>query len=281
MRFLVSVFASVFLFGTSLALAEGKIVAGVAISVNGDPITLYEISQTQKQKQMTKKQAINFLISQKLRDQEVKRMKIDVSKSRIESEILDMASRNGISKAALLKQVKRQEGLDEKGFAKKLKEQIQTQELMRNILSTNSAGEDEMREYYNKHIDEFRMPKEVVAMRFSSSNMARLQEAIKTPDTPTAGVERVKEKFATDSLPLQIAQVFAATKVNHFTTILNGGNGAYMAFLIKEKKDEELISYQQTKNLIAQKLIEQRQDKILEDYFEKVKQKASIITLRE
>ena len=279
MRFLVSIF--VFFFSTAFALAESKIIAGVAISVNGDPITLYEIAQTQEQKKMTKKQAIDFLIAQKLRDQEVKRMKIDVSESRIEGEILDMASRNGISKAALLKQVKKQEGLDEKDFAKKLKEQIQTQELIRNILSTNSAGEDEMREYYNKHIDEFRIPKEVLVMRFSSTNMARLQEAMKTPDTATAGVERVREKFATDSLPLPIAQVFAATKINHFTTILNGGNGAYMTFLIKEKRDEELISYQQAKNLIAQKLIEQRQDKILEAYFEKVKQKASIITLRE
>lgn len=277
MRFL---FLSFLLSLFSLSLSQEKIIAGVGITVNGDPITLYEIKETQKKYKMKKQEAIDKLIAEKIKNQEIKRLKIDVSDSRIEGEILDMASRSNLSKSAFLKKVKQQEGLDPEEFAKKLKEQIQTQELMRSILATNSIGEDEMREYYNLHQDEFNLPKEVVAMRFSATNMESLQQAIKTPDTAIAGVERVQEKIPLDTLPAQIAQVFAATKINHFTTILNGGGGIYMAFLVKEKKGEELISYQQAKNFIAQKLAEKRQDKILEDYFEKIKQKAVIVNLR-
>ncbi|WP_158654734.1 MULTISPECIES: peptidylprolyl isomerase [unclassified Helicobacter] len=271
-------FLLAFLF--SLSFSQENIIAGVGITVNGDPITLYEIKETQKKNKITKQKAIDLLIAEKIRDQEVKRLKIDVSDSRIEGEILDMASRSNLSKDAFLKKVKQQEGLNPKEFAKKLKEQIQTQELMRSILSTNSVGEDEMREYYNLHQDEFNMPKEVVVMRFSSTNIDSLQQAIKTPNTAIAGVERAQEKIPLDTLPAQIAQVFAATKVNQFTTVLNGGGGMYMAFLVKDKIGEELISYQQAKNFIAQKLAEKRQDKILEDYFEKIKQKAVIINLR-
>ncbi len=270
-----------FFLSLALLFSQEKIIAGVAITVNGDPITLNEIAQLQKQQKIDKKKATDLLISQRLRDQEIKRLKIDISNSRIQEEIAEIAYRNGLSKESFLMRVKRQEGLSADDFAKKLKEQIQTQELMRNILSTNSAGEDEMREYYNSHQEEFNIPKEVVVMRFSSKNMERLKEAMKTPNQSIAGVERVQEKIQTDILPPQISQVFATTKRNEFTTILNGGNGAYMTFLIKDKKAQELISYQQAKSFIAQKLIEKRQDKILEDYFEKIKQKASILTLRE
>lgn len=261
--------------------SEEKVVAGVAITVNGDPITLYEIKEIQQKNKITKQQAIDMLIAEKIKNQEIKRLRIDISDSRIQNEILDMASRSNLSKDVFLKKVKQQEGLDAEEFAKKLKEQIQTQELMRSILSNNSAGEDEMREYYNLHQDEFNIPKEVVVMRYSSNKIETLQEAIKTPNTPIAGVERAQEKISTDTLPPQIVQVFVSTKINHFTTILNGGGGIYMAFLIKEKNGEEIIPYQQAKNFIAQKLAEKRQDKILEDYFEKIKQKASIIKLRD
>ncbi len=261
-------------------LLSAKIVAGVAITVNGDPITLHDISQTQKDRKMSKKEAIDFLVSQKIRDQELVRLKIDVSDARIDSEIHDMAYRNGLSSAAFLDKVRQQEGLSPSAYKKQLKEQIKTQELMRSILASNVTGEDEMRSYYNQHQDEFSMPKEILAMRFTSHNKASLEQAMRNPNTAIKGVERAEENIPIDSLPPPIAQVFAATKVGQFTQILNGGNGALMTFLIKEKKDSEKISYQQAKNFIAQKLIEKRQNKILEDYFEKVKKKAVIINLR-
>ena len=272
-RFLYLLFIC-FTFGFS------EIIAGIALTVNGDPITLYQIKKTQEEKKLDKKAAIDFLISQVIKDQEVKRLKIDVSDSRIDNEIQDIAYRNHLSIDNFFKKIKAQEGLNPQQYKDQLKDQIKTQELMRNILSSNVAGEDEMREYYDKHQEEFNLPKEVIAIRFTSAKMETLQEAMKTPNQGIRGVERAEETIPMDSVPPQVAQIFAATKKGNFTTVLNGGNGSYMAFLIKEKKGEEKIDYQQAKNFIAQKLIEKRQDKILEDYFEKVRQKAVVINLR-
>lgn len=266
---------------SSLMFSEDKLVAGIAITINGDPITLHEIKRLQKEEKITKEKAIELLISQKLKEQEIKRLKIEVTDDKLDEEIQTMAYRNGTDVSGFYKILK-QQGLDKKTYRKQLKDQIETQELMRNILlsNANNTGEDEMREYYNKHQDEFNMPKEVLVMRYSASNAELLQEAIKKPDVAMKGVERVQEKMSLDNLAPQIAQVFASTKINTFTTILNAGNNAYVTFLIKEKIGSEQISFQQAKNFIAQKLIEKRQDRILEDYFEKIKQKASIITLR-
>lgn len=269
----------IFLLGCGLLLA--KIVAGVAITVNGDPITLYEIAQTQKERKISKEKAIDFLISQKIKDQELERLKIDVSDSRIDDEIRDMAYRNNLTVDEVFKRIKAQEGLSPDAYKKRFKEQLKTQELMRAVLSSNMAGESEIREYYNAHEDEFNMPKEILVMRFSSTNKEALEKAIKQPDVATVGVERVKEKIPIDTLPSQIVGVFTKTKVGHFTEILNGGNGNFMAFLIKERVGDEKLSYQQARNMIAQRLTESRQDRILEDYFEKVKKKASIVRLRE
>ncbi len=263
------------------AMLLARVVAGVAITVNGDPITLYEIEQTQKEKKLDKKAAIDFLISQKIKDQELERLKIDVSDSRIDSEIQEMAHRNNLSMDAFLRKVQIQERMSIKEYKKQLKDQIKTQELMRAVLSNNMAGEDEIRAYYNKHQDEFNVAKEIIAMRFSSNKKELLEEAIKQPNVATRGVERAEEKIPTNTLPPQIVGIFSKAKVGEFTEILNGGNGNFMAFLIKEKKGEEEMGYQQARNIIAQKLVEKRQDRILEDYFEKIKQKASIITLRD
>ncbi|MCE3039601.1 SurA N-terminal domain-containing protein [Helicobacter anatolicus] len=265
----------------SLLYAEEKLIAGIAITVNGDPITLYEIAEMQKIQKITKEKAIDILISEKLKSQEIKRLKVNISEEKLDEEIQNMAYRNGTDLKGFYKALKSQ-GIKIKDYKKDLKNQIETQELMRNVLlsNANNSGEAEMKEYYDKHRDEFNMPKEVVVMRYSSSDSDLLKKAIKTPDTAVRGVERAQEKMSLEMMAPQIAQVFASTKIGEFTTILNAGNNTYVTFLIKEKKGVEKVSFQQAKNFIAQKLIEKRQDKILEDYFEKIKQKANIITIR-
>ncbi|CBG40524.1 SurA N-terminal domain-containing protein [Helicobacter mustelae] len=261
---------------------KGTLIAGIAITVNGDPITLYQIKQTAKEQKLTEEKAIDFLVAQKIKEQEIKRLKINIDEEKIDNEIQNMAYRNGMDTKTFLSAIKKEQHMSEREFKKHLKEQMETQELMRSVLMSNgnSAGEEEMRDYYNKHRGEFNMPKEVLVVRYSAKSSELLEEAIKHPDTAMRGVERVQEKMSLASLAPQIGQVFATTKINEFTTILNAGNNTFVTFLIKEKIGEEQITFQQAKNFITQKLIEKRQDKILEDHFEKIKQKASIITLR-
>ncbi|PAF47462.1 hypothetical protein BKH41_07750 [Helicobacter sp. 12S02232-10] len=273
----------VFLFAdTPVKTNKNDIVGGIAITVNGDPITLYQIEQAQKDLKISKKKAIDMLIAQRIKAQEIKRLNINVDDSRIEEEIENIAKHNGMDRdnfvSALINQ-----GINYGKYKDELKEQIQTQELLRNVLlsNVNTAGETEMREYYNKHKEEFSIPKEVETIRYVSKDPEALKKALGNPMMKISGVDRGEEKISLEALNPQVAQVFIKTDKNAFTPILNAGEGSYVSFFIKDKIGHIEVPFEQAKNFIAQKLVEGSQDRILDEYFEKIRVKAKINIIRE
>lgn len=262
--------------------AEGKIIGGIAITVNGDPITLYEIAQTQKKLKLDKQKAIDVLIADRIKSQEIKRLNIHVDDARIESEIKNIAKHNGMDYDTFIATLMKQ-GISYGKYKDELKEQIQTQELLRSVLlsNVNTAGETEMRNYYNKHKEEFSIPKEVETIRYVSKDPEALKKATENPMMKIANVDSGEEKISLESLNPQIAQVFIQTKTKSFTPILNAGEGSYVSFFIKDKVGTTQVPFQQAKNFIAQKLVEGNQDRILDEYFEKIRVKAKIKIIRE
>lgn len=261
---------------------EGKIIGGIAITVNGDPITLYEITQTQKKLKLDKQKAIDVLIADRIKSQEIKRLNIHIDDTRIENEIKNIAKHNGMDYDTFIATLMKQ-GINYGKYKDEFKEQIETQELLRSVLlsNVNTAGETEMRNYYNKHKEEFTVPKEVETIRYVSKDPEALKKATENPMMKIANVDSGEEKISLESLNPQIAQVFIQTKTKSFTPILNAGEGSYVSFFIKDKIGTTEVPFQQAKNFIAQKLVEGNQDRILDEYFEKIRVKAKIKIIRE
>ncbi|PAF47512.1 hypothetical protein BKH46_03535 [Helicobacter sp. 12S02634-8] len=261
---------------------DSNIIAGIAITVNGDPITLYQIQQMEKNSKVSKQKAIDILIAQALKAQEIKRLHIQVDDARVEQEIENIAKHNGMDRDSFMSALMNQ-GINYTKYKDDLKEQIETQELLRNVLlsSVNTAGESEMRTYYDKHKEEFTIPKEVHTIRYVSKDPEALKKAIQNPMMKITGVDTGEEKISLDSLNPQVAQVFIQTPKSNFTPILNAGEGSYVSFFIKDKVGEAQIPFEQAKNFIAQKLVESSQERILDEYFEKIRIKAKINIIRE
>lgn len=259
-----------------------KIIDGIAIKVNGDPITLYQIKNTEKKLKLDRQKAVNKLIAEKIKIQEIKRLNIHIDDARVDQEIDNIAKHNGLNHDSFLSALM-QQGINFTQYKNQLKEQIETQELLRSILLSdiNTTGETQMRNYYNKHEQEFNMPKEVEVIRYVSKDTQALQRAISNPMTKTPGVEKGEEKISLDTLNPQIAQVFVQNDKSTFTPILNAGDGNFVSFYIKEKIGQTQIPFDHAKNFIAQKLAEENQDRVLEEYFEKIRVKAKISFIRE
>ena len=257
-----------------------NIVGGIAIKVNGDPITIYEIKQIQSNHHLTKEQASEFLIAQRLKSQEIERLNIKVDDMRIDQEIEAIASQNQMTHQQFLNALY-QEGIDFDTYKKQLKEQIETRELMRNVLlSSDVSNEDKMREYYNTHKDEFIAPTDVQTTRYVSKDPKLLERTIQNPSISLNGVEKTEENIKTNSLNPQIAQLFSSLKEGEFSPILDAGGGNYVSFYVQKKHGTEVMSFDQAKNYIAQKLAQTNQEQILNEYFEKIKLKAKIEYLR-
>ncbi|EJC39557.1 surA N-terminal domain protein [Helicobacter pylori Hp P-28b] len=260
---------------------EDKVVGGISLLVNGSPITLYQIQEEQEKSKVSKAQARDRLIAECIKNQEIERLKIHVDDDKLDQEMAMMAQQQGMD-LDHFKQMLMAEG-HYKLYRDQLKEHLEMQELLRNILLTNvdTSSETKMREYYNKHKEQFSIPTEIETVRYTSTNQEDLERAMSNPNLEVPGVSKANEKIEMKTLNPQIAQVFISHEQGSFTPVMNGGGGQFITFYIKEKKGKNEVSFSQAKQFIAQKLVEESKDKILEEHFEKLRVKSRIVMIRE
>ncbi|WP_033621209.1 SurA N-terminal domain-containing protein [Helicobacter pylori] len=260
---------------------EDKVVGGISLLVNGSPITLYQIQEEQEKSKVSKAQARDRLIAERIKNQEIERLKIHVDDDKLDQEMAMMARQQGMD-LDHFKQMLMAEG-HYKLYRDQLKEHLEMQELLRNILLTNvdTSSETKMREYYNKHKEQFSIPTEIETVRYTSTNQEDLERAMSNPNLEVPGVSKANEKIEMKTLNPQIAQVFISHEQGSFTPVMNGGGGQFITFYIKEKKGKNEVSFSQAKQFIAQKLVEESKDKILEEHFEKLRVKSRIVMIRE
>ncbi|GAA8410379.1 hypothetical protein HpNP44_09840 [Helicobacter pylori] len=260
---------------------EDKVVGGISLLVNGSPITLYQIQEEQEKSKVSKAQARDRLIAEHIKNQEIERLKIHVDDDKLDQEMAMMAQQQGMD-LDHFKQMLMAEG-HYKLYRDQLKEHLEMQELLRNILLTNvdTSSETKMREYYNKHKEQFSIPTEIETVRYTSTNQEDLERAMSNPNLEVPGVSKANEKIEMKTLNPQIAQVFISHEQGTFTPVMNGGGGQFITFYIKEKKGKNEVSFSQAKQFIAQKLVEESKDKILEEHFEKLRVKSRIVMIRE
>ncbi|MFP6097782.1 SurA protein [Helicobacter pylori] len=260
---------------------EDKVVGGISLLVNGSPITLYQIQEEQEKSKVSKAQARDRLIAERIKNQEIERLKIHVDDDKLDQEMAMMAQQQGMD-LDHFKQMLMAEG-HYKLYRNQLKEHLEMQELLRNILLTNvdTSSETKMREYYNKHKEQFSIPTEIETVRYTSTNQEDLERAMADPNLEIPGVSKANEKIEMKTLNPQIAQVFISHEQGSFTPVMNGGGGQFITFYIKEKKGKNEVSFSQAKQFIAQKLVEESKDKILEEHFEKLRVKSRIVMIRE
>ncbi|MGL2415832.1 SurA protein [Helicobacter pylori] len=260
---------------------EDKVVGGISLLVNGSPITLYQIQEEQEKSKVSKAQARDRLIAEHIKNQEIERLKIHVDDDKLDQEMAIMAQQQGMD-LDHFKQMLMAEG-HYKLYRDQLKEHLEMQELLRNILLTNvdTSSETKMREYYNKHKEQFSIPTEIETVRYTSTNQEDLERAMADPNLEVPGVSKANEKIEMKTLNPQIAQVFISHEQGSFTPVMNGGGGQFITFYIKEKKGKNEVSFSQAKQFIAQKLVEESKDKILEEHFEKLRVKSRIVMIRE
>ncbi|MGL2448012.1 SurA protein [Helicobacter pylori] len=260
---------------------EDKVVGGISLLVNGSPITLYQIQEEQEKSKVSKAQARDRLIAERIKNQEIERLKIHVDDDKLDQEMAMMAQQQGMD-LDHFKQMLMAEG-HYKLYRDQLKEHLEMQELLRNILLTNvdTSSETKMREYYNKHKEQFSIPTEIETVRYTSTSQEDLERAMADPNLEIPGVSKANEKIEMKTLNPQIAQVFISHEQGSFTPVMNGGGGQFITFYIKEKKGKNEVSFSQARQFIAQKLVEESKDKILEEHFEKLRVKSRIVMIRE
>jgi parvulin-like peptidyl-prolyl isomerase len=263
MKFLM-IFISLFIF------LNGKVIDSLAILVNEQPITTYDIEKLQKQVK-NREIAISILIDRSLLKQEIKRRGIYVDDFDIDKAMQKIAQKNGMSlfnfKSYLLQQ----------GQLESLKERLKSQLEQDKLISSLNirVSPEDLKNYYETHKDSFKLPTFIDVTQYSASNKKLIEEVIKNPMLNSPELKIKSIKFKIGKINPRLYQYLSSLEEGSFSKIINLSN-QFTSFYIEKKGKLELLPFKKVEGKIYQLLMAQKSDETLKELVAKLKAKADI-----
>jgi len=257
-----------------------RVVGGIAMLVNGAPITTYELKSFARKNHISMNDAVNSLIQQKLELQEAAKLGISANSLEIDNEMIKLAKKNGLSLDAFKRELIR-EGKSLSELKENIRKKIIKDKLYQAILSSSleKPTEEDLKRFYDLHSQELNAPTKVDVLQYVSLDKERLKTKLKTPAFPIEKVSEGKTSIPLNAVPPQLAEILIKTKVGRFTPILNIGQGRYVAFKVL-KKHKKHVAYESVKPKLFGAYMNERQQARLIEFFEKKKAEANIKVIR-
>jgi len=269
-----------FLFASMLS---AELVNGVSAVVKGEPITVYDVKEEMRLTKMDATIARDILIRKKLEAAEIVERKISVNPTEVYEDIKKTAAANKMSVDQLYDAVRESNGLSSAEFKEKVREKLLSQKLYSAIAyaSMEAPDEEKMKEYYELHKEQFMRPKAFVVTLYSSSNEEALRKKIATPVFSSNEVKIEERTLPYDTMSPELAQLLEKTEPKSFTPIIMDQKGAYMSFYLKETQKPSRNSYEEMKNQLANLVMGEKREQVLNDYFARLRGNADIQIVRE
>ena len=247
-----------------------KVIDKIAIVVNNEPITSYDIASTQKKLNITKKEAINYLINQALLKSAIKERGIYVDDFDIDNAMQKIAARNGMSlfnfKDYLLKQGRLE------SFKRNLKSDLEKQKLLKTL--SIRITPDDIKKYYENHKEEFMLPSKIDTTIYSSNDKNSLIEVIKKP-LSNVNINIINKTFDINNTNPKLMDFLAKIKEKSFSPIININN-KFQTFYINKKYKPAVLPYKMVEGFIYNKILTQKQNQALNDFIAKMRLKTNI-----
>jgi len=159
-----------------------------------DKAVVEALAKNPKQNQLTpsqfdqmKVQILNRMVNEKLLEQRTKELDLKVSDPELDSAIEDVQRKNGLTRETL-EQALTAQGLSMQGYRDKIKDEILRYKLLsREVNYKVLVTSSEVRDYYEKHIDEYIIEAKVQVNRISfkipsgnEEEMARFHKRVET-----------------------------------------------------------------------------------------------------
>lgn len=266
------------LISTSMSFAA--MVNGIALTVNEEPITLYDIEKTMSVNKVGKNEAVGYLIDKILYDQLVKENNISADVFDVNDYIEKLASANGMDLYSF-KAIVKQKYPDYSVFENEAQNAVIRQKLVQKIVKgqLTVASEEDMQLHYEKNKKDFSTAKNFQVIQFTSKNKAALLENLRNPMAASQEVEKAPLNIEAEKLQGQIQFLLNETKENSFTPIFTA-NKQFVSLFIVKKEGSTSLPFESVKAKIFNEIMSTREKKYLKEYFEKQKLTADIKIVR-
>jgi len=256
---------------------EARMANGIAMVVEGEPVTIAEIKAVQTQLGVSKSEAKDMLILNRL--QKAAMTNVTVTEDEIDTRITLIAKQNNLSLKAMQAEIKKQ-GLPWRKFREQIKTSLKKQKFFRSKIAKTipQPSEDELKIFYKNNMSKFKMPSSITAIEYSASTSKAIQAFLKNPSNKK-GIKSRKVVYKGADLTPQLMSMFAGVRIGSYTPAVNNGN-AYVSFKVKSQGKRVAKPYAQVKNSVMSAWKSQQQAEAIKGYFEKMKRSASIEIIR-
>ncbi len=260
--------------------AYATMINGISMTVDNEPITLYEIHSFTKQYNVPVSDAVNRLVQKKIEDIEIQKMNLVASPEEVDSKMQELAKQNNLSYEQF-KQALVSEGHTEESLKEDIEEKFKRDKLYQKIIGAQIKKPDieEMRSYYDLHIDRFKMPGSVQLIEYLSSSAKSLEIQKRQPMVKMPNIQTSQKTIDLKGINPQLSTLLVRTPEGSFTPVLNLGEQSGM-FFINKKIGTKTASFQEAQQTLFEMLMKEKEQAVVIEFFEKKKSEANIKVVR-
>ncbi len=299
--------ATIVMLLTSPVFCAGEVMDRIIAIVNDDIITLKEaekhvrvekegkfVSINEYLTNLRLQEKIDLLIDDVLIQQQAKRLKIDIEEKEVEA-IIENIKKQYLINDAELRQKLKEDNISYEDFKMGLRNNLLKNRLLNRVISPEvNVNEQDLRQYYDKHKEEFINEEYRLQQIFVSGQQSdgskRISEAYKllqegrTFETVVKDYSDDKKSAETggdigfakkvDLIP-QLREVAGLLAIGAYSSIITTPYGFHILKL-SEKKKGETMTFEMAKDIINEKIIQEESEKRYKDYIAKLRKSSYI-----
>lgn len=258
-----------------LSSANAKYINGISAIIDGEIITDYDIQKLIDALKISPSQALNILIRQKLEDAQIKAMEINPSEIEINAQMSQIGARSGFKDWSEFEKALKNQGVNINDFRAQVKNNIALEKLYSNITNRPNANitQENARRFYQNNKSLFSRFINATITQYSSQNAQDLENL--KAKKPNNALSAKAQKISATSTDARLVELVANTKIGDFTPIIPQG-GFYVMFKINDKDGIYTPNFEDIEENVAQAMIAQEKEAMIEDYFNKLRVSANI-----
>ena len=257
-------FAAFFL---SFCMANASQISnGIAVIIENEPITVNEVRKAVAQLQTNEANALNLLIRDRLE---------------LNQRLQKIASESGMS-ASDLRSAVLSKGGDYAQFKDDVAKSIKQEKLYQSIFADAkiNISENAARAYFEQNRDLFAHFTDVSVTRYVAPSMQLLEAARhSSPMNANHSVHMDVLDLKSEQIPPQLRTIFQQTPDGTFTQIFQTPEGFEM-FYVASKKGQTMPEFDEVRDEAMNALYKLEQDRVIGEYFNKLRAKANVKYLR-
>ncbi|MDZ7760273.1 MAG: SurA N-terminal domain-containing protein [Desulfovermiculus sp.] len=287
------------------SLGAAKLVNRIVAVVNGEIITLHELKtevqgggpgidqsgpESAQKSQDMQRRVLEAMINDKLIKQEAERFEIQVSDAEVDAQIEQIKKENNLSQDEF-EQAVRDQGMTLDGYRQAMQEEIMKSRVLSNMVRQKVVvGEDEMRDYFEQHKEEYRQPQKVhlrIILHPDRGRLEKVRESIVSGDISFAeaagsvsqgpGADQGGDLgvYAWKNLRPEWRDILNHLQPGEVSQVFSL-QGNYAILALEEMTDEQTQSFESVKEEIRQKLYARKLEERFSDYIQGLREKAVI-----